>query len=247
MLYILTENFTIVVCWVSAHALITYKFAWVLNQDTLIRDSIASTSYTDTLKFDMCWALNFPTHVIIVYTTLRYIAIVSYLDDHFSFTLSLYFLDGLECIIIEYITVVHESCTWKVRCTEPYINTRVYFRISLKRGQAHCGKFQIQGGQQYIKYRKANCQGGHPLAPWIKPWTLKSLGKLHAHVYVHTCTHLIICLGSIMFRLCRLLNLSMARLPSGYKKNIISFTSTKPTSANADNLYNHDWDGNGSL
>ena len=57
---------------------------------------------------------------------------------------------------------------------------RVYFRISLKRGQTHCGKFQEganpnpKGGKPIFNIGKANCQGRqinpkrgrkHPLAP----------------------------------------------------------------------------------
>ena len=48
---------------------------------------------------------------------------------------------------------------------------RVYFRISLKRGQMHCGKFQegsnpnSKGGNPILNTGKANCQGGHKSIP----------------------------------------------------------------------------------
>ena len=57
---------------------------------------------------------------------------------------------------------------------------RVYFRISLKRGQIHSGGFQEganpNGGNPIFKYREANCQGQgqgggdpRPLPPEINP------------------------------------------------------------------------------
>ena len=53
-----------------------------------------------------------------------------------------------------------------------YLQThgRVYFRISLKRGQTHCGKFQEganpnpKGGNPILNIGKANCQVGGSLA-----------------------------------------------------------------------------------
>ena len=98
---------------------------------------------------------------------------ISYLADHFSLTLSLYFLDGLKCTIVGQLLLLLGTC------------------------------LPIRLLQNFLLYTTTD--------------TTKYLD-----------THLTICLGSIMFRLCRLLNLSMARLPSGYglKGAIIAVTLT---------------------
>ena len=73
----------------------------------------------------------------------------------------------------------------RVQVPHIFIHTlRVYFKISLKRGKTHCGKFQEganpnpKGEQPHIKYRESQLPGGgqinpkegqmHSLAPPLK-------------------------------------------------------------------------------
>ena len=79
---------------------------------------------------------------------------------------------------------------------------RVYFRISLKRGQTYCGKFQegqiqiLRGGQPILNTGKANYQGGGtktpPRPPWNKPWfdeVFKVTKFNNSELWTPTVTH----------------------------------------------------------
>ena len=78
--------------------------------------------------------------------------------------------DAIPCLY-NYCSRMQLQCRFALQLHEVYIiiictSARIYFRISLKSGQMHCGKFQEganpnpKGGNPILNIGKANCQGG---------------------------------------------------------------------------------------